>query len=75
MLAFKPEQGLAHRLAADRIPFGELLLAHIITWRQAARQNISPQIFVDIIAQKHRYFLAVDANLAVVKYHVKARLA
>src|SRR5215475_4659722 len=33
MLALEPQKRLAHRLAAHRITFGELLLAHIITWR------------------------------------------
>ena len=36
MFALQPQQGLAHRLAADRVALGELLLAHIIAWRQAA---------------------------------------
>ena len=71
MLALQPQQGLAHRLAADGIAFGELLLAHIIAGRQAAAQNISSQAFVDVIAQKHRNFLNAASNLAVVKYHVK----
>jgi hypothetical protein len=51
MLALQPQQGLAHRLAANGIALGEFLLAHIITRRQTAGQNISPQAFIDIIAQ------------------------
>ena len=49
MFALQPQQGLAHRLAADRIAFGELLFAHIIARRQTTIQNIRPQAFVDII--------------------------
>ena len=50
MLARKPEQRLAYRMAAHRIAFGELLFAHIITRCQPAGKNISTQAFVDIIA-------------------------
>jgi hypothetical protein len=35
MFALEPQQGLAHRLAADGIAFGELLLAHS---REISRQ-------------------------------------
>ena len=71
MLALQPQQGLAHRLAADGIALGELLLAHIIARRQAAGQNIRPQAFINIVTQKHHFSLDRSANLAVVKYHVK----
>ena len=36
MFALQPQQGLAHRLAADRIALGELLLAHVLARRKAA---------------------------------------
>jgi hypothetical protein len=71
MFALQPQQRFAHRLAADGIAFGKLLLAHIIAGRQTAGQNIRPQAFVDIVAQKHRFSLDRAANLAAVKYHVK----
>ena len=41
MLALEPQQRLAHRLAADGIAFGQLLLAHIITGRQDGSVRIS----------------------------------
>jgi hypothetical protein len=47
------------------------LLAHIITGRQTAGQNIRPQAFIDIVPQKHHFSLDPTANLAAVKYHVK----
>ena len=56
MLTLQPQQGLADRLAADGIAFGEFLLAHVVARRQAAAQNISAQVFVDIVAQKHELF-------------------
>ena len=59
VFALQPQQRLPHRLAADRIALGELLLAHIIAWRQATGQNISPEAFIDVIAQKHRNFLGI----------------
>ena len=71
MLALEPQQRLAHRLAADRIALGELLLPHIIAGRQTAGQNIRAQVFIDIVAQKHRNFLEYAIIFAVVKYHVK----
>ena len=65
MLAFEPQQGLAHRLAAHGIALGEVLLTHIIAGRQAACQNIRSQAFIDIIAQKHRFSLAWFDSFAV----------
>ena len=56
MLALQPQQGLADRLAADGIAFGELLLAHVVAGRQPAAQNISAQAFIDVVAQKHECF-------------------
>ena len=60
MLALEPQQRLAYRLAAHRITFGELLLAHIIAGCQRTGQDISPQPFIDVIAQKHANFPYVD---------------
>ena len=54
MLALEPQQCLAHRLAAHRIALGKLLLPHIIAGSKAACQNIRPEVFIDIVAQKHR---------------------
>ena len=54
MLAFEPQQRLAHRLAAHGIALGQILFAHIIAWREVTCQDIRPEAFVDIIAQKHR---------------------
>ncbi len=71
MLALQPQQRLSHRLAADGVAFGKLLLAHIIARRQPAGQNIRTEVFVDIVAQKHRNFPGRCPNLAAVKYHVK----
>ena len=45
--------------------------AQIIAGCKPACQNISPQAFVDIIAQKHRNSFVCAHYLAVVKYHVK----
>ena len=72
MLALEPQQRFPDRLTADGIPLGEVLLAHIIARREMARQNIRPEAFVDIIAQKHRNSFYPANYLAVVKYHVKA---
>ena len=54
MLALEPQQRLAHRLPAHGVALGKLLLPHIIAGRQTACQNIRSQVFIDIIAQKHR---------------------
>jgi hypothetical protein len=50
MLALQPQQRFPHRLAAHRIALGEVLFAHIIAWRKVTRQNISAEVFVDIVA-------------------------
>jgi hypothetical protein len=73
MLALEPQQRLAHRLAADRVTLGELLFPHFIAGRQTTGQNIRSQVFIDIIAQKHRNFLEYLISFAVVKYHVKSK--
>jgi hypothetical protein len=71
MLALEPEQCLAHRLAADGITLRKLLLTHIITGRQTARQNIRAEALVDIIAQKHHISSHPPTIWQPVKYHVK----
>src|SRR5437763_10356062 len=53
VLALEPQQRLTHRLAADRIALGELLLAHIIARREPASQDIRAKVFVDIVTQQH----------------------
>jgi hypothetical protein len=72
VLAFEPHQRFPHRLTADGVALGQILLSHIIAGCNSAIQDISSQAFIDIVAQKHRSHPSNSHYLAVVIYQVKS---